>query len=210
MKTYWYVIFLLLSCTFDEAIGLGTEGSSSSGDDSSSLGASTTTAPPPTTDPSTTSDPSDTGHDDGSETGDGSEGTGTGGTTEGSESSDGSSSGQPACEPHSFDLDPLAVGEVATLSLDFEDLPDSAGEIGELCIEFSTNNYASARTIVIDGEEIAFGPCGAAQKPVYYLCKDYLKPAGVNDIVLTNQTYGPGCQSGDMSGVTLHFQCPDL
>jgi hypothetical protein len=114
------------------------------------------------------------------------------------------------CVPVEVPLGSFSAGITQTFPLDFDDFPGAAGEEVEICATFVTANWASARTITIDGEEMAFGPCGTwkPEPESFTGCASYTKPAGPADVTLDNTPFSAGCQSGPMDDVVLRFGCP--
>ena len=142
----------------------------------------------------------------------------TGTTEQGDASSDASvtaststTGGEDGCEaPVEIAVeDPFGDGQMQTISVNFDDLPGAPGTNAELCISFSTSNPASARTLTIGEQLLAFGPCGGTRRS-WSQCVEYLKPAGVVDVTIDNTTFGPGCQNGEMHDLVLQFGCPSV
>lgn len=141
---------------------------------------------------------------------DSAQGATSGGTSEGSSSSSSGtweeqSTGDP-CELVEVPVPPLAYGEMTTVSIDFNAIPGAPGEVAEVCVQFTTDNAASGRTITIEEQVLAFGPCGSEPAEMYTLCAEYTKPKGTVDVIVDNNAI-QGCQTGLMGDLVLSFEC---
>jgi hypothetical protein len=206
--------FVPLGACFSDPGATSAQGSGDT--DATGLGSSTA--------PNTTeTDPTDTGSEEttettettgpdsltGSESGPTSAGTNGPGTETDATGATSGETTSAGCEPVEVPIGSFSAGITQTFDLDFDDFPGTAGEEADLCATFVTSNWASARTITIKGEVLAFGPCGAwkPEPESFTGCASYIKPAGPAEVIIDNTPFSPGCQNGPMDDVVLSFRC---
>ncbi|MCH9755538.1 MAG: hypothetical protein K0U11_06760 [Gammaproteobacteria bacterium] len=196
---------LLCACSFNarEGTGAGTDDTGTTGTTGSSLGHSSSPSAVTTAPGSSASTSSGSDSATASEAVTSSDDEDTSSTTSGSGSTDTGAT----CAPIQVDVDAFVdEGETRVVEFDFDQLPLELGELVELCVDFSTSNPASARSISIDGQVMTYGPCGG-DKGLH--CEEFFNPTGTVDVVLDNTTPSGGCQTGDMSDVVLFFGCAE-
>ena len=113
------------------------------------------------------------------------------------------------CTEHTLELaDALPAFEQATVTLSTCNLPGNALTVQRVCLRFSTEIPASARSLLIGQQRFEAGPCDGAAPSETDVCFDYVRPEADVVVRLDNTSPVIGCQHGAMTNVQLVFPCP--